>query len=575
MVRAGCQLPNAKPSEASGGRFSANRALLLGACLAIALLAGAFRVRGLDARPMHADEAVQAAKFQTLLETGAYAYDPGEYHGPTLNYATLMAARVRGISRFADLDETTLRIVPAVAGVLLVLAHLLLVPVIGFRAAVTGALIAAVSPAMVYYSRYYIHETLLAAFSALGFAAVCRYWLAPRVGWALVVGLSGGLMFATKETWVVPATALALAAGVTLVTVRRGTPLFEDSARTVRHAAVALGAALIVACMLFSSFLTHPRGLVDAVGAYGPYLTRAGGTSGHVHPWHYYLGLLLYTHDEPGPVWTEATIVGLAIAGAVLGWRSWGPNGSSARYVRLAAIYAAGVMVIYAAIPYKTPWCVLGMLDAGIVLAGVGGAWFVERSRRPVAKALVAVAMAAIVLHLGWLARESSGPYASDPRNPYVYAHTGTGVFEIVRQVDWLARAHPEHFAMPIEVITGQNLWPLPWYLRRYPATRWETAPVNDGVQAPVIITTPDMELAVSRKIYDWRRPGEREMYVPIFEKEVDLRPGVEVRGTRRKVSGTRRASADAAPRGCGERGARGRTGGEGRCFVPASPPAE
>jgi hypothetical protein len=84
---------------------------------------------------------------------------------------------------------------------------------------------------------------------------------------------------------------------------------------------------------------------------------------------------------------------------------------------------------------------------------------------------------------------------------------------------------------MPIEVISGENLWPLPWYLRRFSAVRWETAPVNDGVHAPVILATPDMEGAIGRKLYEWRRPGERELYVPIFDAPVELRPQVEVRG--------------------------------------------
>ena len=41
---------------------------------------------------MHADEAVHADKFGTLLEEGHYAYDSSEYHGPTLYYLTLPSA---------------------------------------------------------------------------------------------------------------------------------------------------------------------------------------------------------------------------------------------------------------------------------------------------------------------------------------------------------------------------------------------------------------------------------------------------------------------------------------------------
>ncbi len=62
---------------------------------------------------------------------------------------------------------------------LLVAATSLLVPVVGFGPAALAALFAAVSPAMVYYSRYYIQETLLVAFSFGALVAFCRYLQAP------------------------------------------------------------------------------------------------------------------------------------------------------------------------------------------------------------------------------------------------------------------------------------------------------------------------------------------------------------------------------------------------------------
>ena len=123
---------------------------------------------------MHADEAVHAAKMGQLLDQGRYEYDPAEFHGPTLNYLTLVPAWLRGAARYQDLDEFTLRSVPAAIGVLLVGFHVLLIPVIGFRAAAVAALLTAVSPALVYYSRYYIQETLLVGFSFGALVSICR-----------------------------------------------------------------------------------------------------------------------------------------------------------------------------------------------------------------------------------------------------------------------------------------------------------------------------------------------------------------------------------------------------------------
>ena len=63
-----------------------------GAFLVAILLAAALRLPDLASRPMHADEAVHAEKFGALLEGRGYAYDPSEYHGPTLYYLTLLPA---------------------------------------------------------------------------------------------------------------------------------------------------------------------------------------------------------------------------------------------------------------------------------------------------------------------------------------------------------------------------------------------------------------------------------------------------------------------------------------------------
>jgi uncharacterized protein (TIGR03663 family) len=500
---------------------------------AIVVLAAALRLPALDLRPMHADEAVHAAKFAALLERGVYAYDPSEYHGPTLYYLTLIPARVRGAARYADLDEVILRSVPAVAGLLLVAAHLLLVPVVGFRAAALAAVFAAVSPAMVYYSRYYIQETLLATFSFGALVSICRYVRTARPGWAVGAGVSIGLMIATKETWVIAFGFMVAAFLLERVFERRwpASSLRPGGRRRPVHVAAAALAAVVVSALFFSSFFTHPRGIIDSVTAYVTYVARAGQVSWHAHPWHYYLGLLLYSGSNGAPVWTEAAILVLAVVGGFTAFARGSADTGDKRLLRFLAGYAVLMTVGYAAIPYKTPWCVLGFLHASILMAGVGTSRLLALAAGPLTRTLIAGCLAAAVTHLGWLAWAGSVRFASDPRNPYVYAHTGTGVFEIEGRVALLARAHPDGSRMPIEVISSQNLWPLPWYLRRFPAVRWETSPVNDGVHAPVILATPDMERALAVKLYEWRRPGEREMYVPIFDAAVELRPQVEVRG--------------------------------------------
>src|SRR5580698_9815543 len=210
--------------------------------LAIAAIAAGFRFPQLAARPMHADEGVNADKVGTLLEHGRYEYSAAEFHGPTLIYAAVGFARLHGLDDCREINEVVLRVVPALIGVLLVAAHFWLIPYLGMPAAAIAALFTAVSPAMVYYSRYFIHETLLVFFTFCAMLAVLAYLRRPSVGWALAAGALFGLMYATKETWIIAAAAMAFAA---LGKLKHAPP---------RHVGLAATSFVVIAALFLSSF---------------------------------------------------------------------------------------------------------------------------------------------------------------------------------------------------------------------------------------------------------------------------------------------------------------------------------
>ena len=526
--------------------------------LALAAIAAAFRFPQLAARPMHADEAVNADKLGTLLEHGRYEYSSVEFHGPTLYYAALVVARAHGLTDYRELNEAVLRVVPAILGVLLVAAHFWLIPYLGLPAAACAALFTAVSPVMVYYSRYFIHETLLLFLTFCALLAVLAYLERPRAGLALTIGAVFGLMYATKETWIIAA-ACMLAAGldklkhasqwgaageqqsafsgqlpaaglgklkhappkrlsgnnrslwsrlgmgcVRFRAATKGSGYFRTNPKHLLLAAVGF---VVMAGVFLSSFFTHPRGIVDSVLAYGTYFARGVGVhTVHVHPWYFYFACLR------GEVLIGAlACVGLALSNAP----------------RFLKIYTVLMVAMYCAIPYKAPWNVLSFWHAGILLAAAGVVWLFQRLSKP----LVVVTMAMVVASLAGLARGDSMEYASDPRNPWVYAHTGTDVFQIIDVVKALAAVHPDGRAMPIQIFTHNNLWPLPWYLRRYPNVRWWNGVSDSAPLAPVILATPEMKPALLHRIYEVPPPGHREMYVNMFDRYVELRPRVEVRG--------------------------------------------
>ena len=171
--------------------------------LVVTIVGIALRLPGLAKRPMHGDEAVHAYKFGELLEEDTYRYDPDEYHGPSLVYFTLVPARLSGIEKYKDLTEFTVRIVPVFFSVLLILMSLLLVDGLGRLAVVIAALLTAVSPAFVFYSRYYIQEMLLVCFTFSVIGCGYRYVRSGKILWAISAGIFLGLMHATKETCII------------------------------------------------------------------------------------------------------------------------------------------------------------------------------------------------------------------------------------------------------------------------------------------------------------------------------------------------------------------------------------
>src|SRR6266545_4223019 len=192
-----------------------NRWSALAVLLAIAG-ALALRVPKLATRPFHTDEAVNAVKVSELWQQGRYAYDADEYHGPALHYATLPFLWLSGARNSDELDDATLRLAPVVFGVGLFLLLLFFSDGLGRHAIAWAAFFTAVSPAMVFYSRYFIHEMLLVFFTALTLGAGWRYAQTRLARWAVVTGSGVGLMFATKETFVITVAAMGLAAIATV-----------------------------------------------------------------------------------------------------------------------------------------------------------------------------------------------------------------------------------------------------------------------------------------------------------------------------------------------------------------------
>lgn len=538
----------------SGLNETSERRLRLYWCLIFIVALGAFGLRAprLRMRPMHTDEAVHADKFRMLLQDGVYEYDPDEYHGPTLNYATLIAARLSGSCNYAEITEVTLRIVPVVFGTLLVLLIAGLSR--GLRgAAVFAAVLAALSPAMVYYSRYYIQEMLLACFTLGLLVCGYRYVRARSALWAVAAGLFAGLMHATKETAIIAFASMGLALLVVIL-IQPGRRRHILAGVNWLHVLLGVVTAIGVSAALFSVLFRRPEAILDSYRTYGVYLNRGGGhDTAHVHPWHYYLQILLYARYFHGPIWTEAWIVLLAVVGLIAAVK--GPKDSpiDSTLARFLAVYTVAMIVVYSAIPYKTPWCLLSFLTGLILLAGIGAVSLYVWAKSPTSRGIVALLVVAATAHLAFLAYRASFVYYSDSRSPYVYAHPTDEIFTAVKMVEDYAAAtgvgHSPDRRIQIAV-PAHDYWPLPWYFRDLPEVKYVSEIPHDV--GPMILISDTLEGALAHKLYEETPREQRRMYLYLFEEPYYIwaRPGVKLVGFVRKDLWDEyaRQSAPAAP---------------------------
>ncbi|MFC1561546.1 flippase activity-associated protein Agl23 [candidate division KSB1 bacterium] len=502
--------------------------------IVVLIIACTLRIPELDRRPMHTDEAVQAVKFGMLLKDNFYQYDRTEYHGPTLYYLTLIPARLESAADLTEIDESTLRIVPAFSGIMLIVLLLLLVNDLGWPVVTAAGLLTALSPAMAFYSRYYIQETLLVFFTFAAIVCGYRYLKRRRIVWAVLAGICFGLSHATKETFIIAAGAMACALVLLFLTGNEDTVPRRFSLRNVnyRHISVAVVAALVVSALLYSSFFTNPAGIRDSYLTYTDYMSKAALNEIHAHPWYYYFKLLIFPGDLSRPVWSEFFIVLLAAAGAMTVFLKKGAAGVDFIFLRFIAFYTLIMVAVYSVIPYKTPWIMLGFFHGLILLAGAGMTVLLRAGSRKTVRIPVLLLIVAGCAHLITQSYLANYRYYAVPANPYVYAHTSDDVYQVINRIEDVAAVHPDGKKMYIEVICPEHdYWPLPWYLRSYPNTGWWEKVNMDVPAAPVIIASPEAEPDLLKKLYDLPVPGKRDLYVPLFDTYTELRPAVELRG--------------------------------------------
>lgn len=207
--------------------------------LAILIVATILRFYDLGKTPLFFDESVHTVFVDQIPN---YVYDPA-FHGPLLFYLTSIAVLL-------GKNEFTYRIVPAIFGVLTVALLLKFERFMG-RSAYISALLVAVSPIIVNYSRFFRNESQVLFFT-LSFVYFTFRYLEERRWYHLALSSVSLALFACSKENFYPIALIVL-------------PYFLMKIRNFRLKDIIISILifLFIYIFIYTNFLTYIKPLID------------------------------------------------------------------------------------------------------------------------------------------------------------------------------------------------------------------------------------------------------------------------------------------------------------------------
>ncbi len=490
------------------------------------------RFHELTVRPFHNDESVNAWFLGKLVKSNDYKYDPANYHGPFLYYVQLIPTWIatvahKGLSHFSFSDESgitdfSIRATMSVTGLFLILCLLFTYNRIGAWGAFTAFVLTGFSCNMVYFSRYFIHETYFILFTLGIYLGATWYRDTRKPFYFYLMVISAAFVFTIKETSVITYFVMGFSVFCAEVTHRFLSPLkpvpfsvsMERSYRwffdgILNKHALSMSIAVLIWFLLYTSFCSNWSGLADSFRAYKPW-GQEGMISGHAKPFPYFIVNVLVAY--------ELGVVILSALGLILAFVRKDKVGLYLSY------WSMGMVGAYSIIPYKTVWCVITMLLPMVLLSGYGVhalVQIIEESSLSL-KRILKAAVAVLVVFLSLIqARQTYDLVFINYDKEYYeppYVHTSRDVFKLISEIKRLATVSGLEKEISVNVLTDVY-WPLPYYLKEYPrALYWAALEDLSDWDAPLLV--------ISKQKMHLMDPLLKDTYV---KKEYTIRPSAQV----------------------------------------------
>jgi uncharacterized protein (TIGR03663 family) len=446
----------------------------------LALLAVAFllRVIALGARPFHHDESIHAWAANRLVTEGHYKYDP-VYHGPVQYYMVGLALEIESLfanpkAMVPGEGDAAARMPAALGGVALVALALLLRPRFGPATALVAGALLAVSPNLLYYTRFCREDVWSLLGTAGGFLFLDSWVRESRLRDLALSALFFAIAFASKENFYVLGAMMVPSIIVSWAEPGRGLDVWNRLRRLIdfleKHG-VAVAAALLlfldVSIVLYTVFLNHPGSgtpFIEAISYWwGQHkVERVSG------PKTYYLPRILQY---------EFAIVVPAFVLILGRWRSL------SAVDRFLAGWGVSSLGMYAYLGEKTPWLIVHQVLPFVPLAAKAWVEGWERSRSwRTAGVLAGVVTVWFSLQLSFIypAITPAVPKAES----VIYVQTTPELLDLRDRI----LAYGRVGEVPAAIVAGESGWPMSWYLRHAPVN-WEM-PKGD-LHPPIVLCDP------------------------------------------------------------------------------------
>ncbi|AGB03508.1 flippase activity-associated protein Agl23 [Methanoregula formicica] len=447
--------------------------------LLLLIIAFVLRFLLLDFKLLHHDEAIHSWFSYQLLTESTWAYDPS-YHGPFLYFVTAGMFSAFGAS------DLVARLLPSLFGLLLIplVYSIYRLGYISKNQTLLASLFIAISPDMVYFSRFLRHDIFMLFFTFLLVVALFYYFERKQSRFAIIAAIATAGALCCKEEMPI---LLIIIGSFFFITLWQGR--FSLPAPWKKDLVICILLVIALCCTLYTGFGGHPDTIIGKDTVLSPagfhfdmkttgwYQAVEHWTDMHKQqrlggPWFYYIPLnLLYEL----PIFILALIgtIQILISGTTLSvvYRrlknvlrlrrftltvedlaqvssrqlkaAQATTPKSDTFFRFSVWWMILTMAFYAYVGEKVPWLIIPQLLPMCFVAVYKLNW-----QKTVIALVGCIFLCLMVWHVAFVPADINEPIVQVQNSEEM-----RDVMRIMEQSDTI-------------VIASKDYWPLPWYFR-------------------------------------------------------------------------------------------------------------